>query len=457
MAINNFIIVFVVLIIAYFNIKKEYEKSVCILGVSYVCSPAIKTGNGIALNSSYLLTLVCVMMILHIIVNKKIYIDKTAIQYFVAMNMGLAVIGIALLVNGNPKWRDIIHFAGMEQYIVGVYSLVTLIKTHRLNKRVVFRKIITGVIILNYIIGMIQLFNWNLGEKITRQLYVYGGKDAPINTMKNEVGRFARIFGTFYSPTVLGVISLIMLTFMAYELISDEEKFAQNAILYIASLGLGLLAFSKLTIIGVFLTWILEFVLLLMKRKIQFIRKHVRTLGITILTFLVIGTLQCMIGLGPYVGYYYFKATNIKVALGSRYENLIETEKGENGQKEIDQGEEKERHTGNLSDTFEIFKEHPFIGVGPGQVRNEFMGDSEYITLLHNGGGMCFVIYAVFYGGLIIGYYLQEKYQELFILVTIGIGGISMMIFSYSCIIPFLSFCICVDKEEKILNERNNC
>lgn len=80
-------------------------------------------------------------------------------------------------------------------------------------------------------------------------------------------------------------MSLIMLTFMAYELISDEEKFAQNAILYIASLGLGLLAFSKLTIIGVFLTWILEFVLLLMKRKIQFIRKHVRTLGITILTF----------------------------------------------------------------------------------------------------------------------------------------------------------------------------
>ena len=68
MAINNFIIVFVVLIIAYFNIKKEYEKSVCILGVSYVCLPAIKTGNGIALNSSYLLTLVCVMMILHIIV-----------------------------------------------------------------------------------------------------------------------------------------------------------------------------------------------------------------------------------------------------------------------------------------------------------------------------------------------------------------------------------------------------
>ena len=474
MAINNFIIVFVVLIIAYFNIKKEYEKSVCILGVSYVCLPAIKTGNGIALNSSYLLTLVCVMMILHIIVNKKIYIDKTAIQYFVAMNMGLAVIGIALLVNGNPKWGDIIHFAGMEQYIVGVYSLVTLIKTHRLNKRVVFRKIITSVIILNYIIGMIQLFNWNLGEKITRQLYVYGGKDAPINTMKNEVGRFTRIFGTFYSPTVLGVMSLIMLTFMAYELISDEEKFAQNAILYIASLGLGLLAFSKLTIIGVFLTWILEFVLLLMKRKIQFIRKHVRTLGITILTFLVIGTLQCMIGLGPYVGYYYFKATNIKVALGSRYENLIEgnytentweTEKGDNGQKEIDQGEEKEidqgeekeRHTGNLSDTFEIVKEHLFIGVGPGQVRNEFVGDSEYITLLHNGGVMCFVIYAVFYGGLIMGYYLQEKYQELFILVTIGIGGISMMIFSYSCIIPFLSFCICVDKEEKILNERNNC
>ena len=154
------------------------------------------------------------------------------------------------------------------------------------------------------------------------------------------------------------------------------------------------------------------------------------------------------------------------MALGSRYENLIEgnytentweTEKGDNGQKEIDQGEEKERHTGNLSDTFEIFKEHLFIGVGPGQVRNEFVGDSEYITLLHNGGVMCFVIYAVFYGGLIMGYYLQEKYQELFILVTIGIGGISMMIFSYSCIIPFLSFCICVDKEEKILNERNNC
>lgn len=453
MTINNIIIILVVLAIVFFYIKKDYEKSVCILGISYVCLPVIKIGNGIAINSSYLLTFVCVIMMLHLIFSKKIRIDKTIIEYFAAMNIGLVVMVIALLVNGNPKWGDIIHFVGMEQYIVAVYSVAIFLKSYKLDKKLVYKKIIVGIIVLNYFIGMVQLFAWNLGEKITRQLYIYGGKDAPINTVSNEVGRFVRIFGTFYSPTVLGVMSLMMLTYITYELMNDEEKFVQNAILYISSLGLGLLAFSKLTIIGVFLIWMLEFIVLLMKRKFQIIPKHFRTLGMTIFTFLLIGTLQYMIGLGPYVDYYYFKASNLNVAMKSRYENLIEDNHmenlEENNQGRTERKENSQKVTGNLQDTFQIFKEHPIIGVGPGQVKNEFVGDSEYITLLHNGGGICFAIYAVFYGGLIISYYLKEKYQELFLLMTIGMGGISMMVFSYSCIIPFLSFCICREKTEK--------
>lgn len=454
MTVNNIIILLVSICTLILYARKKYVSTFCLLGISYVCLPVIKMSSGKGINSAYVLTLVCMLIFINSLIKKRLSYDKIAIYYLVSMIAGLTVMGIGLLLNGNPKVSDLIHFTGMGQYIVTTFMLTILIKSYGIDKRILFRRIIVGVLVLNYCVGLIQLFSWNVGEKITRQLYVYSGKEAPLNTTRDELGRFARIFGTSFTPTTLGIVSLLMLTYILHEMIQEEKVTKSNLILYMASLGLGLLAFSKSTIIGVFLIWALSFFMaLIQKRCKQVLVLFLKFLGMIVGTFVIIGSFQCLIGLGPQVDYYYFKASNITVALGSRYDNLGSSLKAEDisigreEQEEFNGSQEVEEHTGNLRDTFEIFMEHPFVGVGPSQIKNEFIGDSEYISILHNGGVFTFIIYAIFYGGLLIYYFIQRKTQELFMLLVIGFGGVSMNVFSYGCIIPFLAFCICRYKD----------
>ena len=459
MTVNNIIIFLASVCTLIFYARKKYVFAFWMLGVSYVCLPVVKMSSGRGINSAYALTLVCMLIFVHSFIKKRLCYDRIAGYYLVSMIAGLIVIGVGLLLNGNPKTSDLIHFMGMGQYIVATFMLAVLIRSYGIYKKDLFRKILTGIIIINYCMGIIQLFSWSIGEKITRQLYVYSGKEVPINVFRDEVGRFARIFGTSYSPTVLGIISLLTLTYFMHAMIQEEKVTKSNLILYVASLGLGLLAFSKTVIIGVFLIWALSFlIVLIQKRCKQIFVLFFKILGMTIGTFVIIGFIQCLIGLGPQVDYYYFKASNIVVALGSRYDNLASSlQKGDSeigeieGQiQESEKGQQAKEHAGNLKDTFEIFMEHPFVGVGPSQIKNEFIGDSEYITILHNGGIVTFLIYAIFYGGLLIYFFLMKNTQELFLLIAIGLGGVSMTVFSYGCIIPFLTFCVCRNKESNI-------
>ena len=105
--------------------------------------------------------------------------------------------------------------------------------------------------------------------------------------------------------------------------------------------------------------------------------------------------------------------------------------------------EDNVQREGNMEGAFGVFVKHPIIGVGPLPVEGEFMGDSEYISILHDGGILRFLTYGYFYCGLALYYFLRKCNHELIMLVGIGMGAVSMMVFSYGCIIPFMAYCIC--------------
>lgn len=454
--INNIIIFMFICVALWLYKKNRHFELLFLIAVAYVLLPVVKIGDNRGLNSAYVVTLVeCVVFLLELL-KKRIVVNKLSGSYLIMMLLGLFVAGIGWLVNGNPSLGQLIHFFGMGQYIIGAFMYSVFIKTFSLNKRSLMRTICKAIVILNYIMALIQLLVWDMGEPLTRQLYVYAGKEKPLKeTCEAGVG-FVRAFGTFYSPSVLGIISLLMSTFFLHDILKEKRIGKENVIFYMASIGLGLLAFSKLAIIGVFLVWGLTFVFELLQKEFKNLWKLLgKTLGMIIATFLVIGSFQCMIGFSGYVNWYYLKAINISVAMESRYQNIVDHNEEETkvNQKKDDTTdyEEVEEATGNLKDTFSVFLEHPFIGVGPNAIKGEFLGDSEYITILHNGGICMFLVYAIFYGTLIVYLFLKKYSRELFVLLAIGMGGISMLVFSYSCVIPFLAFCIYND-ENKVKN-----
>ena len=52
-------------------------------------------------------------------------------------------------------------------------------------------------------------------------------------------------------------------------------------------------------------------------------------------------------------------------------------------------------------------------------------------------------------------YFIKKCNHELIMLMGIGMGAVSMMVFSYGCIIPLMAYCICdYEKNSTLSNDR---
>ena len=460
--INNIIILFTMVIAVIMYKKGKINWLLITIGVAYICMPVVRYGVNSGINSAYVITLVCFLIFLDSFFKRKLYFGKKQLSYLISMVIGVIFVFVGWLVNGKIILSGLIHFAGMLQYILGVFIFSIFIKSYSIDKKSLYKKIFTIVILLNYCMGIIQLFNWELGEKVTRQLYTYAGKSAPLDSTGVELGKFVRIFGTFYSPTVLGVVSLLISAFFLHEVIKQRKILSFDAAMYMVSVGLGLLAFSKITIIGSFLLLIINILLAVIQKSLKGkVSIYFRALALLVSVFVCIGSLQCALGLGNYVRYYYFKVSNIIVAMETRYGNLLSNsnEKNANESLKIEEAENnvgnKEKTEGNMNSAFDVFRKHPIIGVGPMSVEGEFLGDSEYISILHNGGILSFLTYAYCYGSMALYYFIKKCNHELIMLMGIGMGAVSMMVFSYGCIIPLVAYCICdYEKNSTLSNDR---
>lgn len=458
MSINNIIIILVVVYIIVQYQKKQLNNVCVALMVAYVCLPVIKFSGERGINSAYIVTLViCVLFGIQLI-KKNIIFDRISTLYLAAMSLSTGSVVVGWLVNGNPKASDIINFTGIGQYILGTYLFSRLIAIFNLKKDEVMVKGIKWILGLNIIASIVEIASWKIGNLFIRQFYAYTGKEGPINVEATRAG-FVRVFGTFYSPSVLGVMSLLISTYILFTIIEKNKIILEYVVLYCCAVALGLLAFSKLAIIGTPLVMGISIVYItIQERKIKVLKLMLKMCAIMLLPYIIVVSLQWCLGYHGPVKYYYRTAFNISKAMESRYANIDEPSSDEpsNAESSNDASNNKtsndDEKEGIVSSATQIFKEHPIIGVGPAPIKNEFLGDSEYIGVLHNGGLTNFAIHLILYSVLGIYWMCQKGNRELFTLLAIGISGVSVMVFSYGCVIPFLASCI-IKNEENIATQ----
>lgn len=420
--------------------------------VAYVCLPVIKFSSGRGINSAYIVTLViCVLFGIQLI-KKNVIFDRISTLYLVAMLLSTGSVIVGWLVNGNPKASDIINFTGIGQYILGTYLFSRLIATFNLKKDEVIVKGIKWILGLNIIASIVEIASWKIGDLFIRQFYAYTGKEGPINVEATRAS-FVRVFGVFYSPSVLGVMSLVISTYILFTIIGKNKIILEYAVLYCCAVALGLLAFSKLAIIGIPLVIGISIVYItIQERKINVLKIILKMCAIMLLPYIIVISLQWCLGYHGPVKYYYRTAFNISKAMESRYANIDEAFDEASNDESNNKTSNDDKKEGIVSSATQIFKEHPIIGVGPAPIKNEFLGDSEYIGVLHNGGLTNFAIHLILYSVLGIYWMCQKGNRELFTLLAIGISGVSVMVFSYGCVIPFLASCI-IKNEENVATQ----
>lgn len=449
--INDIIILLATIYIIYSLGKKDYERVIIAVIISYISMPVVKIGEK-GINSAYIISGILAIWIVIAFLKKQLDINRQIIVYVVLSGMSIGVIGVAWILQGNFVLSHILHFAGALQYIVGVVGVALLYAKLEGKSNSCFLKAIEYSLLWNFMVVIAQMFTNKFGLELTKMFYTYPGRTAPIETME-EMGRFVRAFGAFYSPTITGAFCLLLCAYFIAQVLK-KPKYKEELAFLLITLLIGIFAFSKTVIIGIFIVLLLAIIFnAIIERKIH-IKKCMTLCICVVCAFIIIGCVGSLIGLKGQVEYYFGKIIAPVTAFETRYnikdteeiiEEIISTENTE--EVEETTKEEALQEDGNQKEAIKVFLKNPIIGVGPAPVNGEFVGDSQYMTTLHDGGITNALIYLGLYGYLFICACKKKNSTKMLIIISIAFDCLSMSAFTTAVCIPFVAYLLC-DSEE---------
>lgn len=313
-------------------------------------------------------------------------------------------------------------FASILLYSVG-YSLIPLFSTLRsiilfyITKNVWDRdwrdgvmRVFQAVLLINTVVVAIQIM-FNREVEIWAQLY-----DTPGNGIYEillESGSIGRPMGTM-GVIYLGIfmMSSVALFLSCYLFVYRKKEYLLYTML---SLFIGILSSSRTFWLGCTFLLAAIFALALLQGHIRvktlrniFLFVIVTVLGIVFIISQVKKTATSALSAGFLYRMRTLMANPISI-FTSRYSS----------------------DAGNLTDTFQIFREHPWIGVGMFPIKDEFLGDSTYAAMLHNGGVLgfaCFLLAAAYHFSRIIK---KKDYTAMFVCLSLLLGGIGMSLLTH--------------------------
>lgn len=449
----NDIFLLVIVILLIISLKQgKYGYAITITVASYFCAPVIKIKN-VGINPAYLFTFVLSIWVFILLLNKRVKISKYVKWFIIGSSVSIVLVGIAWLTHAQCRFSHIVHFMGMVQYMLAIIALCILYSKVE-NDRFIdsFYEGIKVAVVWNFLLTILQMFLPKVGIFITQLFYAYQGRDAAIIYTKN-IGRFLRAFGAAYSSTVTGGFCLFTLAFLLFILLK-KESWKKELKFFFMTLFVGLFAFSKAVILGIFILFILliGFMYLLKIRKNY--KRIVTCFCVTILTFCIIALLGNMLGLSGQVNYYFGKIFSPLSALETRYGNIEKNgdHKAENRETKSEKGETELE--GNLEEAIEVIKDNFFTGVGPAPIRGEFVGDSQYVVTLHDGGIINLLVYIVLYLSIFIVAWRNKNISRCLLITVMALEGISVLVFLYAYAIPFVAFCLMITKREEEQDEK---
>lgn len=264
-----------------------------------------------------------------------------------------------------------------------LYGLSTVFAYNGLRNHVgvggntLFSKILSALgiaMMLNLVAVCVQLVHPQYGFRIVSAWYSSESRST-IQAME-KTGMFLRSYGLNYSPVVLGFKSLLSFggalfhTLMPRNATTDRKAIA----VMILSVVNGALSFSKTFILG-FVISIMVYWLYGLLPKLRYSStvsintKRVLVGCCLLIAFVVVGVsadkLQRATGL-PF-SYYFSKMIRSPLdAFASRYQYELLPQ--------------------NAKLMYDVIQAHPVFGVGMTSVVGEFVGDSQYLGVIHNGG-----------------------------------------------------------------------
>lgn len=449
---NDLILAVMAVMLIIFLVKMDWMKAISISVFAYCCAPVLKFGNT-GINSAYLFTFILSIWIVILFVKKSIVWSRKMTLFFIGNIISIAVIGVSWLVSGQCEIVHLIHFAGMGQWMLGVIALYVICpESDKFS-----RAFCTGVkiaIVWNFLVTLIQMFIPQIGLGLTKLLYTYQGKDSSIIFMEKE-GRFLRASGTFYSPTETGGFALLAIVLMLVA-VYERKKWKQELPFLFMILFVGLFAFSKTVILGVFIVFVLlNIFFYLMKLRLE-LKKIIVCFSLIIFSFFSVAIIGKSNGLSGQVDYYFGKILNPISAFETRYGDLDNSDVSTGASSSSKEVSKEGSEEGNLEKTMEVIKANPVIGVGPASVSGEFVGDSQFVVSLHDGGIINFLVCLGIYTSLFIISWKNKNVIICIIIAVIAMECISIPVFSCSYAIPFVACCLTVnirkdsEKNEKI-------
>lgn len=404
------------------------DKCLTVALFGYFCCPVFKMGS-FEVNGSYLITLALFC------ISAQVFQRKLKLREVKFLSFQVAFIGIMIMagcLNGVLSRAIIVPLIGYFNIAIGTFGCIYLFLRVKEPVRVLKRSIVKANA-CHIIFGIIQLTNASIAYKVTGQLYASEGRGGPLKTME-EIGAFMRVFGATYSPTILGGYVLLAFSFVLGCILTEKKQQKGTFALLLSIILLGFMAFSKTAILGILVIgFIFSIKVLLQNRKRC--RRFIFRGGLVLLTgFGITAAIARYLGFWGQIQYYFgVILSNPFQAFVSRYGNGVLMQKPDS------------LVTSGMAGSVALFRKHPIIGVGMTAVLDEFVGDSQYMTLLHNGGILLCIMTMLFYLSV---FWRQKKTKgqlQVMLLTALMLGGVAMDVLTTTNFIPFIAFCIGIE------------
>ncbi|HHX36421.1 MAG TPA: hypothetical protein GX717_00395, partial [Clostridiaceae bacterium] len=358
--------------------------------------------------------------------------------FFMALAMLAFVVGY--LLYGTAGFKTFAVAMMGEINVIWLVALLALILL-QLDRSTVKRTLATAFAVFMLITSALVLYqkiNFVSAYRFMDVFYVSNYRFKPLFMMWKADG-FDRVMGPFFTPILLGTTLLLVVAVLLAYLLSEARSwlsyFATGIILLATAIGI--LSFSKTYMLGVPLLFLVTLVLIfLIKEKRR--ERLTRLLGLFLLVVAVYALVYVSLPehMDNIKHYYYDFLLKPFGALSSRYEGIAEpmvNQIAEDAPKAVN---------GIAKNAFAIFKEHPLFGVGPVPIRGEFLGDSQIIVTLHNGGIVASLAYLIFYIGNFVRSFINKDLTRMLIIIALGMGCVASMMLTLPSTLPFIALLI---------------
>ena len=517
---NNLVLIVFLAIIAVGWFRKNPIVYLTASIVFTFAAPVLVLGSR-KINSSYLLTaMLFLLVILEITLKRKVkYPFPSALKiYLRLMAIVLFTYTVGFLLHGTAGLRPfILSMAGEVNIILLTALLVFLLAwVQRFDRFRIFY--LAGWIFagLQFVMVLFQKLFFEPAWRFTYQLYAGDGRTEPLETiLVSDPPFFKRAYGTFYSPTLFGLASLVPTLIFGYLTIAsyanskkmkDDGDMEASRVARRQSLinlsgcflsGLvGTFSLSKgfMLSIGILLVYLFIIVLIMGKHPRRYYLVPWGYLAAVVMSAFVIVYVSMPSFASGTRDYYFGFLLNPFNALTSRYGNG-ESAGGEShslpiapaGANEailaisppeqkltLDSAiqayapgtniplptdssgnvltphfEELSSSSGQMAETYNVFREHWLTGVGPLPIDDEFLGDSQVVQVGHNGGVLALAAYLTLFIWLYVKGFREKRAANLLLMPIIAIACVSIAFLGQIVSVGVMSLALCAALQEE--------